>query len=67
MSKSAQDKSNLISPRIVIRGDACDGSDCAVKGFIDDWLVPTLVEEFIRLQKKPGMSVDQHTEGKLES
>lgn len=67
MSKVAQDKSIPVSPRIVIRGDTCDGSDDAVKGFIDEWLVPTLVEEFIRLHRKPGMSVDQHREGKPES
>lgn len=67
MSKTAQAKSNPVSPRIVIHGDACEGSDNAVKGFIDDWLVPTLVEEFIRLRRKPGVSEDQRTEGKPES
>jgi len=67
MSKAAQDKSNPVSPRIVIHGDASGGSDDAVKGFIDEWLVPTLVEEFIRLRSKPRMFVDQRTAGKPES
>ena len=66
MSKAAQDKSNPVSTRIVIRGDGSEGSDDAVKEFIDEWLVPTLVEEFIRVRGKPAMPFDRNTYRKLE-
>lgn len=45
-----------IDPQIVIRG--IDGADAnaALKAFIDEWFVPTLVEEYIRqLQRQSSL------------
>jgi hypothetical protein len=62
MSKSAQDKSNQITPRIVISPCATQGADTALKGFIDDWFVPALVEDYIRHHQKPSAPVDRDTD-----
>jgi hypothetical protein len=62
MSKAARDKSNPVAPRIVVSACATQGSDVALKGFIDDWFVPALVEDYIRRHQKPAVPVDRDTE-----
>ena len=53
MSKTARDKSNPVTPRIVISACATLEADGVLKGFIDDWFVPALVEDYIRRHQKP--------------
>jgi len=53
MSKPGPRKSKLIDPRIVIVGVNGTAADVALKGFIDDWFVPALVEEYIRQHHRP--------------
>ena len=65
MSKAARDKSNSVPPRIVIGACATQGADAALKGFIDDWFVPALVD-YIRLHQKtaPGVDLDADCDGR---
>jgi len=53
MSKAAQDKSHPLTPRIVINARGVEDADAKLKGFIDDWFVPALVEDYIRRHRKP--------------
>jgi hypothetical protein len=62
MSKAARDKSNPVTPRIVISACATQGADAALRGFIDDWFVPALVEDYIRRHQKPSALVDGDTD-----
>ncbi len=59
MSKTARGKSNSVGPRIVICACATQGADAALKGFIDDWFVPALVEDYLRRHQKPCALVDR--------
>ena len=52
MSKEALDKPNPVERRIVIVGGASEVLDDALKGFIVEWLVPKLVDEYIRIHSK---------------
>ena len=58
MSKEALDKPNPVERRIVIVGGASEVLDDALKEFIVEWLVPTLVEEYIRIHSKGPMHGD---------
>ena len=60
MSK-ARDKSNPVTPRIVIQACVTQGADATLKGFIDDWFVPALVEDYIRRHQQPFAPVDRDT------
>jgi len=62
MSKAAREKSHPVTPRIVIKACATQGADATLKGFIDDWFVPALVEDYIRRYQKPSESVDGDTD-----
>lgn len=55
MSKEALNKLNPVERRIVIVGGASEVLDDALKEFIVEWLVPTLVEEYIRIHSKGPM------------
>lgn len=61
MSKTAQDRSNPLGPRIVISVSGGQESDAMLKGFIDEWLVPALVEDYIRRHQKPAAPVHRNT------
>jgi hypothetical protein len=58
MSKEALNKPNPVERRIVIVGGASEVLDDALKEFIVEWLVPTLVEEYIRINSKGPMHGD---------
>ena len=62
MSKAARDNSNPVTPRIVIKACATQGADAILKGFIDDWFVPALVEDYIRRHQHPSAPVDRDTD-----
>ena len=58
MRKEALDKPNPVERRIVIVGGASEVLDDVLKEFIVEWLVPTLVEEYIRIHSKGPMRGD---------
>ncbi len=58
MSKEALDKPNPVERRIVIVGGASEVLDDVLKEFIVEWLVPALVEEYIRIHSKGPMHGD---------
>jgi hypothetical protein len=45
--------------RIVISAFATHEVHAVLKGFIDDWFVPALVEDYIRQHQKPVAPMDQ--------
>jgi hypothetical protein len=67
MGKATSDKSNPIGPRIVIVGCPAEGADAALKGFIDDWFVPALIEEYIRLRRKPVTAAVRNADPDVKS
>ncbi|QHN02651.1 hypothetical protein FTO74_04150 [Granulicella sp. WH15] len=62
MSKAAQDKSHPLTPRIVINACGVEDADAKLKGFIDDWFVPALVDHYIRRHRKPSAPMDRDTD-----
>ncbi len=58
MSKQALDRPNPVERQIVIVGGASEVLDDALRGFIVEWLVPALVEEYIRIHSKGQMHCD---------
>lgn len=62
MSKPGSRKSKSIDPQVVISRASGAGGDAALRGFIDDWFVPALVEEYIRqhqvLHNRTGKDVE---------
>jgi hypothetical protein len=51
METDRHNKPGLVEPRLVLCGDSTESVDDAVKALIDEWLVPALVEEYIRLHR----------------
>ncbi len=58
MSKTTLDKPNPVGPRLVIVGGASEVLDDALKDFIVEWLVPTLVDEYIRIHWQDAIHGD---------
>ncbi|MBT9332006.1 hypothetical protein [Paracidobacterium acidisoli] len=48
LQKGRRHGPKTIDPEIAICGKGVGDGDAAIKGFIDDWFVPTLVEAYIR-------------------
>jgi hypothetical protein len=46
----------------VISACATQGADAALRGFIDDWFVPALVEDYMRRHQKSSALVDGDTD-----
>ncbi len=52
MSKEVPEKTNSAQRNIVVIGGAREVLDEGLKDFIVEWLVPALVEEYLRLHRK---------------
>lgn len=59
MSETTRNRSNPLGPRIVISVGGSQEADAALKGFIDEWFVPALVEDYIRRHQRPAAPVDR--------
>jgi len=62
MGEAGRNKSNSETPRIVIHPSVFGGKDERLKVFIDEWLVPALVEDYISSHCKPFVSADGDTD-----
>jgi hypothetical protein len=62
MGEAGRNKSNSETPRIVIHPSVFGGKDERLKVFIDEWLVPALVEDYIRSHSKAVVSADGNTD-----
>ena len=56
MNSPGRRRLKSMDPEIVISGVGGTGANAALKGFIDDWFVPVLVEEYIRQRHRPQNS-----------
>jgi hypothetical protein len=52
MSGKAQQKPDSIERRVVLVGGASEVLDDALKDFIVEWLIPVLVEKYIRIHSE---------------
>lgn len=62
MGAAGRNKSNSETPRIVIHPSVFRGKDERLKVFIDEWLVPALVEDYISSHSKPLVPADGNTD-----
>jgi hypothetical protein len=59
MGAVGRDKPRAVVSKLVFRNESTDYGDEVLRSFIDEWLVPALVEDYVRLHQL-GTKKEEH-------